>query len=552
MLSHDITRAPHRGRVTLAGTAIAAALVVALGLGAFQALGSSPWISKDERAHTGYIMALAHRRLPTVTTPIEVPPGAFDLEAAMAFEGAIREQRSETRRDRVWVANHPPGAYAPTVLAMGAFDLEDEGRSILVAQRFSNVIGAVVAIGFTALLARRLTGSATVAALAAGLCSVTPYLMAVTSFGLTDGAGLAASVGIVWAATRACSRGWDRSSTVVVAVLSVACGLTRLTALATAAAVVLVALLASSSRERRLLWRQAAAVLVPVVSLTGWFYALNTHRYGDPAASEFLLNRFGRTPSGSIPSVATDGSIWDNLIRTLLVGRRDGTFNGTFSRKIAPPSAAASTVAIVVIAASFAALVTMLWRGRSGRVKSAPDGPPASGTAEPLGWLLLLTALVVNWITTAQHVSGGGNPHARYFLIFIPAAACVVAASTVSFAGWIARRGSGATGWKLVGLLVALSPFVALGAFTAVGLDEFAARTFRPAGYFSSGTRLGPPWSRDTALGVAALAGATYLAALSGAWWRSADVGGQEVGLGLATDHQAGLPIGHEDHRRTS
>ena len=51
-----------------------------------------------------------------------------------------------------------------------------------------------------------------------------------------------------------------------------------------------------------------------------------------------------------------------------------------------------------------------------------------------VGWSLPATALAVVIATTADHIAGGGFPHPRYLLIFIPIGSCIVAGAVCTIA----------------------------------------------------------------------------------------------------------------------
>ena len=390
-------------------------------MGWFQALVTAPWIHPDERAHTGYVMALARGDLPSIDTAIEVPEGARDLATVLEIQRAANEAAGTTSRDTVWVANHPPGPYLLALPGTWWAIHTGRGYAVLGWLRALNVVGLALAVGFTALLARELTGRSWVGAVASGLCAGTPYLSRASALGLTDGFALAAMVAAVWSAARAHRRGFDRTATAVVATVVLACGLTRRTALVTAVLVVGLALTITCWQQRTLRWRAAVAVAAPVGLLTGWFYALNVHRYGDPAGSAALLKRFERTSVGSVAEVATDPSYLLTTLRTLAVGRLDRSFSDPGASPWPAPGLAADLVLVgVALAAAF--LAATAWASRGGR---GPTGTRPTG----LGWLLLGAAVVANWVMMAQHVSGGGLPHSRYLALAVPAGCVTVAAA---------------------------------------------------------------------------------------------------------------------------
>ncbi len=485
---------------------VVGAMALSLGLGLFQALVAAPWLASDERAHTGYVMALAGGRLPTITTPIEVPPDADDLASLLAIQRAAQLSEGNTSRDTVWVANHPPGPYLLALPGTWIAEATGRGYQVLWWLRVVNVVGGALAVGFTALLARELSGSRWAGAGAAVLCASNPYLSRASSLAMTDGMTLAVMVAVMWAAVLAERRSFDRGSTVVLATAAVACGFTRLTSLVTAMVVVALALAFTSWRDRRLRWRPALAVAVPVAALTGWFYALNVWRYGDPAASDELLDRFERSPVGSVLDVALDPSQLLATLRTLAVARVDRSFSQPELSPWPDPTFSGNLV-LLGVAASVAVLAVGAVRRRrrpSPTPATAPRGvaPPTCSariavlTTTARGWIIVVAALVANWLMMAQHVSGGGMPHSRYLLVAVPVAAIVVATAVRR----LAPRSP----------LAVVAVGLALTVHNLNGLDEVKDRSGRAGAYEK--VALGPDWSHPVALALVAVAVAVVVA----------------------------------------
>ncbi|NLD77564.1 MAG: phospholipid carrier-dependent glycosyltransferase, partial [Acidimicrobiales bacterium] len=405
-------------RVTPARLATFGAIVLALGLGLYQALVTAPWRHPDEWAHTGYAMSLSRGELPSISTPIEVPRGAADLQAILDAQRAENLRLGTTPRDTVWVANHPPGPYLASLPGTWLGRATDHGYLVIGSLRAANVVAFAAAAGFTGLLARRITGNPWAGALAAALFATSPYLSRSSALAMTDGFALAAILAACWAATLALERDFDRRSTLVAATAAAACGMSRLTSLVTAVAVLGAALALVSLRRRQVRWREALAVAGPVTILSGWFYALNIVRYGDPAASEYLLDRFERSPTGSLLDVATDVDVFGRTLRTLAAGRVDRSFSDPASSPWSEPGLSAVIVLVIVGLAAAVVVGTAAWqRWTRGRIT---DG------AGWVRWVPLAVALVANWLMMAQHVSGGGQPHSRYLAMAVPAGAIVV------------------------------------------------------------------------------------------------------------------------------
>jgi hypothetical protein len=197
-----------RRRVLLA---IAAAVAFSFFVGMFLALRAGPWRWADEHAHTGYLVTLAEGDLPTLDTPIAVPSGATEMEILLALAPPVED--GPNPRHQVWVANHPPGSYLPALPGAWIAVRNDGGAQILLWQRFANVVGGSLVVGFAGLLGRELSGRWSVGAIVAGLTALSPHLAGTTASGLTDGLSTAALVATLWATIRALRRGFDAGST---------------------------------------------------------------------------------------------------------------------------------------------------------------------------------------------------------------------------------------------------------------------------------------------------------------------------------------------------
>lgn len=484
------------------------AIAVALGLGLSQAFLAAPGHGKDELAHTGYLVALADGRLPTLDTPIEVPEGADDL--GTAFDRMVAENVAAGRDDRdlVWVANHPPGAYLPALPGAWVARVTGQGEAALISLRLTNVLGMGLAVGLTALLAREITGSGVAGAVAAGVMAAVPHLGATTALGMTDGLTLAAVVGVVWAVTRAVGRDFDRGATAVVAGFAVACGATRISALATALAVVGLGLAVVSVRRGRIVWAAAGAIAGAVAAACGWFYLRNAVLYGDPAGSSMLLERYDRSPNGSLLDVMLDGHLWTLVARTLAASRFANVVAGVpVVRGLDGP---ASMAALVAVALAAAVVGRSLWRGDPTPLarRRVAQGAHRGRAPRPVGWALLATAVFANWVAAAQHVAGGGLAHPRYLMVAIPAAACAVAAACTRLAAGL--RGPGAA--RRAGLALSV-PVAAVLLYNLAGAPEAVDR-LRHTDAVGGAVSLGPGWSIVIPLAMTVVAAWLLLRAL--------------------------------------
>ncbi len=402
---------------------LAAILVAFVGIGALHALQQPPFWPTDETAHVGYAQEIASFRLPQIRDFPEVPVEARQWQAE-------RSTANDIRYRGVWVANHPPLHYvavAPLVWASRATDAPDAG---LILMRFANVGFAAVGVVFTFLLASELTRrNHRLALLAAALAALVPQGHAVFSQGLNDGLGFAAGTAVVWAGVR-CLRRIDaltnRDLALLAGTAAVAFGARAATMLLAVAVVGVVALrrftrpAASLNEQRRRAVRLGLVGLGPAVVVFGWFYVRNMVLYGDIGASQYLLEMFRRQPQGSLFDQIVRWSMWSNVF--------DGLMSPTTRRRIVPPGSAV----ITLIAAIGVGIVFV-----TGRISRGADASDTGGTssfaartdeAHTLRWQLSLGLVAIGLIavTIAQHVSGGGNAHARYAMPAIGVAAVLV------------------------------------------------------------------------------------------------------------------------------
>jgi hypothetical protein len=421
-------------RVGLAG-----AVVVFVGIALLFAFEQPPFVAPDETAHVGYAHEIADFDLPEITEPSDVPDSAVQWQAERA------SGRDDRYRD-VWVANHPPLHYvatAPLIWLSNATDRPDGG---LMLMRLANIAVAAAGVVFTYLLARDLSGGVRrLGVAAAAIAALVPQGHTLFSQAMNDGAGFTAGTAVVWAGVRCIGTGagrWERSDLAVLGAAAAACAGARSATLLVAVVVVVWvavarALTADGSAASRV--RSGAVVaafgLVPAAVLFGWFYLRNRRLYGDFAGSEFLLDRFGRDPRGSLFEILTWGHLWVDLYHMLM--------SPTPLFPIVSPPGVNIALLLVVIG-----LVIVAIRGQTGDVLRR--GVHGLVTKPALG---LCVTVVLGVITTvAQHVSGGGSRYARYLLPALGVAAALFAigldrllprvlpAVTVVLMGWWALR----------------------------------------------------------------------------------------------------------------
>ena len=432
------------------------AIVMAfVGIGALHALQQPPFWPTDETAHVGYAQEVASFRLPQISDFPDVPVEARQWQAERSMANDIRYRG-------VWVANHPPLHYiavAPLIWISRATDAADGG---LILMRLANVTFAAVGVVFTFLLASELTRrNHRLALLAAALVALVPQGHVVFSQALNDGLGFAAGTAVVWAGAR-CLRRIDALTRRDLALLAgtavVAFGSRAATMLLAIAVVGVVALRrfaqpAPSAREQAR--RATGLVLIglgPAVVVFGWFYLRNIVLYGDVGASQYLLELFRRERRGSVLEMVLRRAMWLNVYEGLMSPIR---------RSIAPPGSLLITM-IATVGVGITFVTGRIGVGNASSDEAVRAGDDRSHESSTLRWQIALGLVTVALIalTLAQHVSGGGNAHARYAMPAIGVSAVLLVIgmeriwsrwapfALVVVAGW----------WALINLPVDVDP----------------------------------------------------------------------------------------------
>jgi hypothetical protein len=312
--------------------------------------------------------------------------------------------------------------------------------------RLANITFAAIGVVLTYFLGRDLSGGVRrIGVAGAAIAALVPQGHTLFSEAMNDGIGFAATTAIVCAAVRCIgtSEGrYGRGDLVLLGAGAAACAGARSATLVVAVVVVIwVAvtrmLTAPGSIGRRLAAAaQVAAIgLLPAALLFGWHYLRNEGLYGDFAGSEFLLDRFGRMPRGSLFEILSWGHLWVDLYHMLL------SPSPLFT--VAAPPGVNPAVVLAAIG-----LVVVAITGRTGDV--IRRGIHGVVTRPALALCVVVVFLVI--VTVAQHVSGGGSRYARYLLPALGVAAALFAlgldrlwprvlpAVTVVLLGWWALR----------------------------------------------------------------------------------------------------------------
>lgn len=405
----------------------------------YQALVTPPYRFIDEQAHAGYVVAVQHGELPDIDTPID--------EESAGYAMKLRLDRAPARNRDIWVANNPPLTY---VLAAGpgaaTSALEIPGGPLL-GLRLVNIAAVAGAVALSYLLGRDLSGGdTTVGLVTAGVVAAVPHLGFVAALGFNDGVAILAATGVLLWLARACGAGpasiTARRSVQWLGVWCAVAALTRPMSLLPAVAAAALALGVVWWRRRAPFWWSAAWLALPSALLAGWFYVLNTVRYGDPTGSSALLDKFLREPAGSLWSSLTARSIWEGALRTITTRRMEEPL-------ASDPRWWYTIAAVVVVGGVIGAAVLIVWSAVLRRGGQSTAGHrylspyPLPFTAWAAGTVVSLIPVLL----TAQHRAGGGAAHPRYLLPMLPLVAAAIALTTVRLL----------TRWTGIALVVALA-----------------------------------------------------------------------------------------------
>jgi hypothetical protein len=423
---------------------VVGAVLLLVGGAWYQALVTPPYRFIDEQAHAGYVVAIQHGELPDIDTPIDEEDAGYAMK--------LRLDRAPERNRDVWVANNPPLTY---VLAAGpgavTSALEIPGGPLL-GLRLVNILAVGAAVALSYLLGRDLAGGDPVVGLVtAGLVASVPHLGFVAALGFNDGVAVLAATGVLLWLARACGAGPEtittRRSVQWLGVWCAVAALTRPMALLPAVAAAAIALGVVWWRRDGRFWATAAWLALPSVLLAGWFYVLNTVRYGDPTGSSALLDKFLREPVGSLWSSLTARAVWEGALRTIATRRME--------EPLASDPRWWYTVALIVVVGGVVGAAVLI--GWSAVLRRGGQGTAGNRFLSPFplpftAWVAAAAVSVIPVLLTAQHRAGGGAPHPRYLLPMLPVVAAAVALTAVRLL----------TRWTGLALIVALAVVTAL------------------------------------------------------------------------------------------
>ena len=374
----------------------------------------------DETAHVAYATVLVeHGRVPSIDEPIPRDLRQPGLSQRLYWE---RDQGRLGRMD-IWTANHPPLPYAIQGVALRLGDgLIGRGGGMALA-RLTSTAWLVLGVWATGVLAGRLAqpvrgrarrrwGPKPIGALAATTVAVTPTLSHLAGVVFNDTAGFAMTTCCLLLGVETALRGPGRRTLPLLALLTAAGGLTRVTVLP---AVGLMWLLVAYGW-----WRTAPAdrpILRPQQALWGLavlppaaFWIGNVVRYGDPTASTWLLEKFHRDLNEPLATLLGSRTVWLRLWDRMLSDLTTGHWAGGLRADL--------TEAVLVAGLVGAGLGLARWvRGpRATPSRTRRHSPADRLRRNPVAvcWAACVVLVAFLALAALEFHASGGSLHGRY------------------------------------------------------------------------------------------------------------------------------------------
>jgi 4-amino-4-deoxy-L-arabinose transferase-like glycosyltransferase len=325
---------------------------------------------------------------------------------------------------------------------------------------------AMPAMGGTG-IARR---SSAPALLAMAVVAFNPMFLFVSASVDNDAPAIALSTVILVALVRAITCGATPRAAALTGTLLGLAMLSKLSAAAIAAPALAVYLwLAWRARSARLAAHYVAALAIPALLLSGWWFVRNWALYGDPLGlATFVQVAGGRPQALTLAGLLAEApSIWAGFW---------GVF-GIFDVLLPPVYYVVAKVLLILAGLGLLLYASEVRRARHRAAKGTLGRPHAPVFVLLGGWLVLEALLLVRW-TAATEASSG-----RLLFPALGSVAVLVALGLVTLAGrWQALLSS------------ALTILLALGSALAVPLaiaPAYAAPILVPAGVMHPSTPLG-------------------------------------------------------------
>ena len=252
-------------------------------------LWAMPLLSpNDEARHMGYALALAEGRIPDVLEPI-------DLEATKL--GYLRGTNLQA------AAAHPPLYHALIALPLAkAAEADRIDLGIRFARGLSLLFGVLSVLYVHRLIRLLFPATPHMALATAAMVATFPVYVASSSIGYSDSIGTLTFVATLASCVEVAVRGFTARRYLVACLWFALASLSRLPILVAVTPALLV-LGASGLASTQGPLNRAIRILIPplgpltlAAAASGWFYALNISRYGDPSAASALLAHLERIP----------------------------------------------------------------------------------------------------------------------------------------------------------------------------------------------------------------------------------------------------------------
>lgn len=410
----EVKAQPTRSRAVTLG--VAGAILLLGGLACFLALSHQIFLT-DESSHVGYTMSLREGVLPSLDTLVPTEGGGPELEQAL-------ERPWPFSVPYIHVANNPPFAYAAAIPFTEASARLGMDGKYLFGVRFANLLGGAVAVGLAYLLGRELSsGDRFVGLVTAGLIAGNIGIAVVTSVANIGGPAFAATTGTTWALARFARRRSLPAATHLGLWCAAAAAVRPMSAVFAMGACGIALLIGLRTHGMRILGPLLARLAAPAVILTGWFYALNVHRYGDPTGTSGL----------DVPGPGTNSHLDLLLSRSSFVDPLHYMLVEVYGRNpwweyagIHEYLVAAGAVAVVLAAIGLAV-----------RSERAPREWSTGPRLAVSSWVSVALLGIIPALLIVQHMSIGGAGHPRYLMPTLPVLAAATALILSRLSRWL-------------------------------------------------------------------------------------------------------------------